>query len=127
LAADVVLQSRTAAEFNVPMEYAPEVLASKAREMAAAFGYPKKPADSAVWMADTDGLLAHLNKLPKPQEWNEWLTSEPPLLAVYRQSPNLLLAQPYGDVDVTNPPPTTPGMVQVNLNSAGSLRKFAAI
>src|SRR5208283_2160297 len=33
LAADVVLQSRTVAEFNSPMEYAPEVLASKAREM----------------------------------------------------------------------------------------------
>jgi serine/threonine-protein kinase len=127
LAAAVVLQSRTVAEFNTPMEYAPEVLASKAREMAAAFGYPKKPADSAVWMADTGGLLAHLNKLPKSQKWDEWLTSEPPLLAVYRQSPNLLLAEPYGDVGVTNPPPTAPGMVQVNLNTAGYLRKFAAI
>jgi serine/threonine-protein kinase len=127
LAADVVLQSRMVAAFNSPMEYAPEVLASKARETAAAFGYPKKPVDSAVWMADIDGLLAHLNKLPKPQKWDEWLTSEPPLLAVYRQSPNLLLALPYGDVDVTNPSPTTPGMVQVNLNTAGYLRKFAAI
>jgi serine/threonine-protein kinase len=127
LAAAVVLQSRTVAEFNAPMEYAPEVLANKAQEMAAAFGYPKKSADSAVWMADTDGLLAHLNKLPKPQKWDEWLTTEPPLLAVYRQSPNQLLAEPYGDVGVTNPPPTTPGMVQVNLNTAGYLRKFAAV
>jgi serine/threonine-protein kinase len=127
LAVDVVLQSRLVAAFNSPMEYAPEVLASKAREMAATFGYPKKPVDSAVWMADPDGLLAHLNKLPKPQKWDEWLTSESPLLAVYRQSPNLLLAEPYGDVDQTNPPPTTPGMVEVNLNAAGYLRKFAAI
>ena len=127
LAVDAVLQSRLVAVFNSPMEYAPEVMASKAREMAAAFGYPKKPADSAVWMADPDGLLAHLNKLPKPQKWDEWLTSEPPLLAVYRQSPNLLLAEPYGDVDQTNPPPITPGMVEVNLNSAGYLRKFAGI
>ena len=127
LAVDVMLQSRTVAAFISPMEYAPEVLASKAREMAAAFGYPKKPIDSAVWMADTDGLLAHLNKLPKPQKWDEWLTSEPPLLAVYRQSPGFLLALPYGDVDVANPPPTMPGMVQVNLNSAGYLRKLVAI
>jgi len=127
LATDVVIQSRLVAEFTTPMEYSPEVLASKAREMAAGFGYPKKPADSAVWSAETDGLLAHLNKLPKPQKLSEWLASEPSILAVYRQSPNMLLAEPYGDVDVTNPPPTTPGMVQVNLNAAGYLRKFVAI
>jgi serine/threonine-protein kinase len=127
LVADVVLQSRMVAEFNMPMEYAPDVLASKAREMAVQFGYTQKAADSAVWMDETSGLLAHLNALPKPQKRDEWLASEPALLAVYRQSPNLLVAQPYGNIDVDNPPPTAPGMVQVRINTAGYLRAFTAI
>jgi serine/threonine-protein kinase len=127
LAADVVLQSRAVAEFNTPLEYSPDVLSNKAREVAVAFGYPRKPADSAVWMAEVNGLLSHLNALPKPQNWSEWLASESPLLAVYRQSPELLVAEPYGDIDVANPPPTALGMVQVNVNAAGFLRKFEAI
>ena len=127
LAADVVLQSRMVGAFNTPMDYPPEVLASKAREMAADFGYPKKPADSAVWMMEADGFLSHLNKLPKPHKWEEWLASDPSVIAVYRQSPSLLVANPYGNLQPTNPPPTDPGMLQVNLNAAGKLRKFSAI
>ena len=127
MAADVVVQSRMVAEFNMPMEYAPDVLASKAREMAAQFGYTQKPADSAVWMNETAGLLAHLDALPKPHKREEWLASEPALLAVYRQSPNLLVANPFGNIDTNNPPPTAPGMVQVNINTGGYLRGFAAI
>ncbi|HUB83655.1 MAG TPA: serine/threonine-protein kinase [Bryobacteraceae bacterium] len=122
-----VLVSRMVAEFNMPMEFAPDVLASKAREMAAQFGYTRKPADSAVWMDEISGLISHLSALPKPRRLDQWLASEPALQAVYRQSPNLLVAQPYGDIDSTNPPPTAPGMVQVEINTAGYLRSFTAI
>ena len=41
--------------------------------------------------------------------------------------PGLLVAAPYGDIDASNPPPTSPGMVQVSLNAAGKLRWFSAI
>ena len=126
LAADVVLQSRIVAAFHAPLDNAPEVLASKAKEMAAAFGYPKKPADSAVWMSETSGYLAHLNKLPMPHKWAEWLTSEPSAIAIYRQSPSLMAPQPYGDLSEMNPPPDSPGMVQVTVNAAGKLRRFSA-
>ena len=127
LVADIVLQSRTVAAFRTPLDNPPDVLASKARETAAAFGYPQRPADSAVWLTGHEGLLPHLNKLPKPHKWNEWLASEPPLLAVYRESSGLLLALPYGDIDTSNPPPTSSGMIQANVNGAGLLRKFTAI
>ena len=127
LTADIVLQSRMVAAFHTAMENPPDALASKSREMAAALGYPAKPADSATWMAETDGFLAHLNKLPKPSKWDEWLASEPSLISVYRQSPSLMVASPYGDLTTTNPPPISPGMVQVNLNADGKLRKFIAI
>jgi serine/threonine-protein kinase len=127
LATDVAMQSRGVAAFQAPMDNPPEVLAGKAREMAAAFGYPKRSADSAVWMTEISGYVSHLGKLPKPHKWEEWMTSEPSLLAVYRQSPSLLLAQPYGEIGTTNPPPTSPGMVQVSVNEAGKLRWFSAI
>ncbi|MEI9972356.1 MAG: serine/threonine-protein kinase [Ignavibacteriota bacterium] len=127
LAADIVLQSHQVAAFNTPMEYSPDVLANKAHEMAVAFGYPNKPADSALWMTETDGYLAHLNKLAKSQKWGDLFAAEPSALAIYRQSPNLLVADPYGGITTTNPPPIAPGMVQVNVNAAGKLRKFVAI
>ena len=66
LAGDIVLQSRMVAAFRTPMEYSPDVLANKSREMAAAFGYPDRPADTASWMTETS--LVHLNKLSKSQQ-----------------------------------------------------------
>jgi predicted Ser/Thr protein kinase len=127
LAVAIVLQSRSVAAFNTPMDNPPEVLASKAREMAVAFGYPGKPADSDVWLKESSGFLSHLDSLPKPHKWEEWLASEPSVFAVYRESPSMLLATPYGEVDAANPPPTAGGMVQVTLNTAGYLREFTAI
>jgi serine/threonine-protein kinase len=126
LAADVVLQTRIVAAFQAPMDFPPEVLASKAREVAAAFGYPKKPADSAIWMTETDGYIAQLNKLPKPHKWAEWLTAEPSAVAIYRESPSLMIPDPYGEISQNNPPPIQEGMVQVNINAAGKLRWFFA-
>ena len=123
----IVLQSLMTAAFHGPMEYSPDVLASKSHELAAAFGYSAKPADSALWFTEDSDFLSRLNVLPKPHKWDEWMASEPSLTAVYRQSPNLLVAAPYGEISADNPPPTHAGMVRVTLNSAGKLRGFAAI
>ena len=127
LVADIALQSRTVAAFRTPMDNPPEVLASKARETAAAFGYTQRPVDSAVWLDEPNGFLPHISKLANRGKWEEWLASEPPIVAVYRESPHLLLAAPYGDIGTSNPPPTSPGMLQVSLNSNGKLRWFSAI
>jgi serine/threonine-protein kinase len=127
LVAALVIQSRTVAILNTPMDNPPEVLAGKAREAAAAFGYPKKPADSATWLVESDVFLNHLGRLPKPHHWDEWLAAESSVLAIYRQSPHLLVAAPYGDISANNPPPTAPGMIQVSLNASGKLRWFSAV
>jgi predicted Ser/Thr protein kinase len=123
----IVLQSRTVAVLNTPMDNSPEVLAAKSRDTAAALGFPKKPADSAIWLEEPSGYLQRLNKLPKPHKWAEWLAAEPSLFAAYRESPGLMVPSPYGDISRVNPPPTRPGMVQVSLNEAGKLRWFTAI
>jgi serine/threonine-protein kinase len=123
----IVLQSRTVAILRTPMDNPPDVLASKAREAAAAFGYPRRPADSALWLDEPSGFLERLDKLPKPHKWDEWLAAESSVVAIYRESPALMVAAPYGDISTNNPPPTRPGMVQVNLEAGGKLRWFSAM
>ena len=127
LVAALVLQNSIVAVMHTPMDSPPDVLANKARETAAAFGYSGKPADSAVWLTEPDGYLDRLNKLPKPHPWNEWLAAESSVVAIYRESPGQLSAQPYGDLTTSNPPPTRPGMIQVSLEAGGRLRWFTAM
>ena len=127
LVAAIVLQSRTLAVTNTPMDNPPEVLASKAHEAAVAFGYPQKPADSAVWLVESDVFLDRLAKLPKPHHWDQWLAAESSVLAIYRQSRGLLIASPYGSISADNPPPINPGMIQVSVNAAGKVRWFTAM
>jgi serine/threonine-protein kinase len=112
---------------NTPLDDPPEVLAHKARQMAASFGYPKKPKDSAISLAGRTSLLDHLNKLPEPRNWKEWFAAEAPIRAEYRESQSWLYAPPLGDVTADNPPPTQPGMVRVNLDGGGRLRMFTAV
>ncbi len=120
-------QIRYGAMVNTPLDDSPEVLAHKAREMAASFGYPKKPKDSAISLAGGGTLLDHLNKLPEPRKWKEWFASEAPIRAEYRESRSWLVAPPLGEVTADNPPPTQPGMVRVNLDGGGRLREFMAV
>jgi hypothetical protein len=108
--AAVVLQSRTVAEFNTPMEYPPEVLASKAREMAAGLRLSQEARrfsrldGRAGWPPRTPRQASQIAKVGRVAGFRA------SILAVYRQSPNLLLvAAPYGDIGVTNPPPTASG------------------
>ncbi|HLY15917.1 MAG TPA: serine/threonine-protein kinase [Bryobacteraceae bacterium] len=126
LCAAVVLRQQYAAVMHTPLDNPPEVLAHLARGMASSFGYTKKPADSALSIDDRGAIIDHLRQLPKPHAWDEWLASEAPIRADYRESPSALLADPYGEVTATNPPPTAPGMAHVVLDGAGRLREFVA-
>jgi predicted Ser/Thr protein kinase len=128
LCAAVALRARYVAVMHTALDNPPDVLAHQAREIASSFGYPRKPADTALSLngADRDDLLDRLNELPQPHRWDEWLASEAPLRADYRESLSSLIAGPYGDVSLDNPPPTKPGMVRVELDGAGRLRGFQA-
>jgi len=123
----IALRQHYCAVMHTALDNPPEVLAHQAREIAASFGYTKKPADTALSIENRDTLLDELKRLPEPRKWDEWLSSEAPILAVYRESQSPLYADPYGDVTAGNPPPTEAGMVHVELDGAGRLREFSAV
>ncbi len=126
LCATVALRARYTAVMHTPLDNPPEVLAHEARQVASAFGYPKKPADYSLSLENRGNMLDNLQLLPEPHRWDDWLASEAPIFATYRESPEPLSADPYGEVTPDNPAPTKPGMAHVKLDGAGRLREFQA-
>ena len=127
LLAAPALKDRKNALQNTALDFPPDVLSQKARELAVSFGYPDKPADSVVWLSHRAKLLEHFNSLPEPKLWKTWLAAEAPMSAFYREAPKPLAASPEGNVTATNPPPLDPGMVQMELDGHGRLRGFSAV
>ncbi len=121
------LNERTRAMSKTQLDDPPDVLAHKSRELAAEFGYGRKPADSVVWLDHRTAFVAYLNKLPPPRKWGEWLDAEAPIAATYRESPVPLRAVPDGQVERENPPPTLPGMATTVLDGHGKLLEFSAV
>jgi serine/threonine-protein kinase len=124
--ASPILKQQKVAFFRAPSDFPPDVLQQKARDISAAFGYTRKPADRILWIDNRLDLLTELNKRPAPREWQRWLASEAPFTAVYREAAEPLIANPRGNVDSTNPPPISPGMVTVEMDGQGRLRGFRA-
>ncbi len=127
LAALPLIKERKDAIYSGTLDFPPQVLQQKARDLAATFGYPDKPADSALSLRHRPELLDHLNSRPAPKLWNQWLAAEAPISARYRESPKPLAAPPEGLLDPTNPPPVEPGMIDVELDGQGRLRGFSAV
>ncbi len=125
LFATPAMNYRTRAMFHAPLDFAPDVLAHQSREIAAAFGYTRKPQDSALWLNYRLDLLQYLRARKGPKHWDEWLAAEAPIVSEYRESLAPLVAAPYGEVAADNPAPTEPGMVQVRLDGNGKLLSFA--
>ena len=116
---------------RTPLEFPPDVLAQKSREVALNFGYTRKPADFDQRLDHRRPLIAYLNRQPEPRNWNDWLASEAPITSTYREALGTLES-------MTGPPPggpggrdvpalTRPGMVYVVLEGRGKLREFAAV
>jgi serine/threonine-protein kinase len=120
------LRQSKVAMLRAPAEFSPEVLAQKARDVTARFGYARKPADRALRLVERKELVEHLRKLPAP-EWDRWLAAEGPGVLRYREAQAPLVAEPLGDVTALNPAPVQPGMVQVDLDSGGRLRYFRGV
>jgi serine/threonine-protein kinase len=109
------------------LDFPPEVLAQKGREIAATMGYPNKPADTNLSLEHRAALVRYLQGKPEPRQWDEWLASEAPIWALYRESMSPLEATPEGYVTVNNPPPIAPGMVSEQVDGHGLLREFSAV
>jgi len=122
-----ILKQRTEAFLQTPLDYPPAVLQQKAREMAAGFGYPQRPVDTAFWMNQGLELITYLDRLQAPRDFRKWLGAEAPAVAVYRESQKPLIAQPSGNVTETNPPLNAPGSLELTTDVDGRLRGFLAV
>jgi serine/threonine-protein kinase len=127
LGATLAIHQASDAILHTPLALPPDALAVKARGFAQSFGFPRPPGDSTLWLSSRSSLITYLKKLPQPHRWDEWLAAEAPVMAHYRESLSPLIAEPDGEVDGHNPPPTAPGMIEVSLDSLGQLREFSAI
>ena len=127
LSGGLVWRQHSAAMMRAPLDLPPAALAVKAREIAVALGYPRRPADFHIALDDRGGYLDYLNHLPEPRRWDAWLSAEAPMAAEYRESPLPMVATPDGQVTRDNPPFTVQGMTRVRLDGFGRLLEFSAV
>jgi hypothetical protein len=117
------------------LEQPPEVLAQKAREIAARLGYTEKPVDSAYGFNSNTDFGEYVEKNQKTPNWDEVIAGRPTMLEFwYRQSPKYMSADSYYDLQFTpgilqeeDPPPTVSGMINMDLDPKGRLIQFQAI
>ncbi len=113
---------------HIPMENPPEVLASKARDIAKSLGYTQRPADTASGFYRKDEFVEYWRKHANSELMR--MVSQPPtpLEYWYRESPRPLVTQTGsgGFVDEGDPFPSLPGMLALHLDLDGRLRAFAA-
>jgi serine/threonine-protein kinase len=121
------LQQRINSLMSSPVEYPPDVMRQKARDLAVLFGYPQKPGDWHFEFVNRGFLRDYLAKLPGRKDWRELYGAESPYLFSYREALEPLDAGGYGTVDTERPAPIQPGMVKADLHSGGPLRGFQAV
>ena len=112
---------------QTPMDYSPEVLQQKARDIAATFGYAAKPVDSWATMVRNSEQLDWLAKHRSGRSWGEIFVADSPVDLYYRQSQSYLDAPPFGAVRWNRPAQTEPGMIGVILDSRGRMHEFRAV
>ena len=126
----VPLASRqTLVQTAAPMK-PPAVLADRARELIAKFGWPDPPAGAASGLGFHRSYLEHLRDTGLHANGSGLLARPRPhmLFFWYRQSPQPLVpANPRGIVSDDDPPLTIPGMTSVLLTGSGDLWRLFAI
>ncbi len=121
------LKQRKDAFYQTQLDYPPDVLGQKSREIAASFGYSARPKDSVWWLNQRLDLVQYLDLKSGSKDWGAWLNSEAPVSVIYRESQEPMVAQPTGRITDTEPPISQPGMITMEVDGAGRLRGFAAM
>src|SRR5215472_202173 len=127
IAAIPFIKQREVAFLQTTADYPPDVLKQKGREIAATFGFTQRPADTAFWMDQRLELILWMNLRPQPRKFTEWLNTESPVMANYRESSTPMEADPDGSVTDSMPPFTTNGMTYVSMDAEGRLRGFTGV
>jgi serine/threonine-protein kinase len=98
--------------FTLPAQ-SPDVVAARARELAARVGYPARPADRG-WRYDIDATF--------------WYRESPEPLAVdaFLKKGHSWAGYP-GALHESDPPPLTPGMLAMRFDAASNLERFAVV
>jgi serine/threonine-protein kinase len=115
--------------------YSPDVMAQKARDTIQGLGFTSRVADDAYSFGWDDEFLNDVKKNEKSPDWDRILAQKPPLLRFwYRSSPAPLTGLAIHDdlltpgrVDLDDPPPVDPGMIDVRLDSYGRLVSFKRV
>ncbi|HYP06867.1 MAG TPA: serine/threonine-protein kinase [Bryobacteraceae bacterium] len=110
-----------------PMDYPPDVLKQKARDIASSFGVKTPALDWAGRFQGNSEAMQYLGKHRNGKSWPELLRAVSPIEFWYRQSAQYLIAAPDGIVSAGRPAPDSPGMAYVVVDSAGRLRRFQAV
>jgi serine/threonine-protein kinase len=112
-----------------PPEKSRDSLMDRAREVAARLGWTESPADSAGAFVRDYPFLAWMAR-NAPPGWARQLSSSwwTPYLFRYRQSPRPLVPDDFrGRIRSDDPPMSVSGMVTVELDTRGQLRKLHAV
>ena len=121
----IIVLSRWSSDQGVaPFPRSPAVLEDKARELAAAVGDGRPPADTAAWwLRQYPYLVYRAASIPSTRNFRELARAEPhPWWFVYRQSPRPLVPLNGGQfVRVEDPPFEVSGMVTIALDARGNL------
>ena len=113
---------------SVPMEFAPDVLAVKARDIAAGLGYTERPVDRAYgWFRDVGYANYAATQPDAAQRLAQLGTNRPPALIFwYREAPRYLVGEEGGAVEINNPSAAERGNLEILLDSEGRLLQFRA-
>jgi serine/threonine-protein kinase len=114
---------------KTPMEHSPAVLAQKARDLAASFGYAERPGDAAYGLREEEHSRRWLNT--HTGDWDYQRTGRPAVVEFwYRESSGELTPEIFsssGEVTLANPPPVREGMLSMLLDPQARLLELQAM
>ena len=136
LAVYILLVSRYNLLNLVALDYPPEVLAAKAREIGKTLGYSDPAADSDFGFVTEGDYIAYIERHDaKPDRWNALRLDRPAAMSFwFRQSPRYMMPQRFfstgptgGQVTPSDPPVNLSGMVSLWVDPKGRLLRLEAV
>ena len=137
LALAAYLSPRAYRHGHVPLEKPPEALAERSKEIIRRFGYTEKALGAAWGFSGNGEYRRWVEEHDKSKNrWKDMEDGRPAAIYFwYRQSPGQLIPERYRGEDSglglqvteSDPPPTTSGMVAVELDTLGRLIRFEAV
>ncbi len=137
LAFAAYLSPRAYRHGHVPLEKPPEALAERSKEIIRRFGYTEKPLGTAWGFSGNGEYWRWVEEHDKSKSrWKDMEEGRPAAIFFwYRQSPGQLIPERFRGEDSglglqvteSDPPPTTSGMISVELDPLGRLIRFEAV